>query len=80
MVPEWTRRDEERLKATMRPRDGIAAVHLKSWLEGAGFYDVKQLVIRLPVGGGSAAGKALLEVMSYQSSLENNIPLVSRNL
>jgi hypothetical protein len=75
-VPEWMQRVEERLKATLRPRDGIPAPNLKSWLEGAGFWDVKQLVMRLPVGGDSAAGKLLLDFIKYQIDLENFIPLV----
>ncbi len=36
MVPGWTERVEERLKATLRPKDGVPAPNLKSWLEGAG--------------------------------------------
>jgi len=35
-VPQWSSRVEERLKATLRPKDGVPAAHLKSWLEGAG--------------------------------------------
>lgn len=35
-VPGWTRRVAERMKANLRPRDGVAAPNLKSWLEGAG--------------------------------------------
>ena len=35
-VPEWAARVAERLKANLRPRDGVAAANLKSWLEGAG--------------------------------------------
>jgi hypothetical protein len=35
-VPQWSNRVEERLKATLRPKDGVPAAHLKSWLEGAG--------------------------------------------
>lgn len=35
-VPGWTRRVSERLKATLRGGDGVAASSLKSWLEGAG--------------------------------------------
>lgn len=75
-VPEWTKRVEERLKATLRPRDGVPAANLKSWLEGAGFWDVKQLVMRLPVGGDSDPGKLLLDFIKYQTDLENCIPLV----
>lgn len=76
-VSEWRQRVEERHKATLRPRDGVPAVNLKSWLEGAGFWDVKELVMRLPVGGDSPAGKLLLEFVKYQVDLENLIPLVS---
>jgi hypothetical protein len=36
MVPGWIERVQERLKAVLRPRDGIAAVNLQSWVEGAG--------------------------------------------
>lgn len=35
-VPGWSARVTERLKATMRPQDGVPAPRLKSWLEGAG--------------------------------------------
>lgn len=35
-VPGWLARVHERLKATMRPQDGVAGANLKSWLEGAG--------------------------------------------
>jgi hypothetical protein len=35
-VPGWAARVAERLKANLRPRDGVAAANLKSWLEGAG--------------------------------------------
>ena len=35
-VPSWTGRVEARLEANLRPRDGVAATNLKSWLEGAG--------------------------------------------
>lgn len=35
-VPGWAARVAERLKASLRPRDGVPAVNLKSWLEGAG--------------------------------------------
>lgn len=36
-VPGWSKRVEERLKANLRWRDGVAAANLKSWLEGAGY-------------------------------------------
>lgn len=35
-VPGWSERVAQRLKANLRPRDGVAAANLKSWLEGAG--------------------------------------------
>lgn len=35
-VPGWSRRVAERMKANLRPRDGVVAANLKSWLEGAG--------------------------------------------
>lgn len=35
-IPGWTARVESGLRASLRPGDGIPAVHLKSWLEGTG--------------------------------------------
>lgn len=35
-VPGWMGRVDARLKARLRPRDDIAAVGLKGWLQGAG--------------------------------------------
>lgn len=35
-VPGWMKRVTERHKAILRPRGGIPAVNVKSWLEGAG--------------------------------------------
>ena len=35
-IPGWSGRVEARLKANLRPRDGVAAANLKNWLEGAG--------------------------------------------
>ena len=35
-VPGWFGRVAERLKANMRPEDGVSAACLKSWLQGAG--------------------------------------------
>jgi hypothetical protein len=35
-VPNWTARVDARLSGALRPRDGIAAANLKSWVEGAG--------------------------------------------
>lgn len=32
----WAARVEARLRAILRPSDGVPAVHLKSWLEGSG--------------------------------------------
>ena len=75
-VPKWTQRVEERLKASLRPKDGVPAANLKSWLEGAGFWDVKQVVLRLPVGGSSAGGKLLLQFLKQQVELENQVPVV----
>ncbi|APA08227.1 predicted protein [Sclerotinia sclerotiorum 1980 UF-70] len=48
-VPGWMERVIERHKAILRPRGGIPAIKLKSWLEGAGFWDVKEIVHRLPL-------------------------------
>ncbi|PQE16761.1 hypothetical protein CJF30_00003465 [Rutstroemia sp. NJR-2017a BBW] len=79
-VPGWMRRVEERQKATMRPRDGIPAVNLKSWLEGAGFWDVQEQVRRLPIGGTTTAGKRLGDFILYQTELEDSIPQLEQNL
>jgi hypothetical protein len=35
-VPGWSGRVEQRLKAILRPLDGVAAANLKAWLQGAG--------------------------------------------
>jgi hypothetical protein len=35
-VPNWIARVDARLKAALRPHDGIAAANLKGWVEGAG--------------------------------------------
>lgn len=35
-VPGWIERVKERLEANLRPKDGVPASQLKSWLEGAG--------------------------------------------
>jgi hypothetical protein len=35
-VPKWISRVDARLKAALRPHDGIAAANLKGWVEGAG--------------------------------------------
>lgn len=37
VVSGWVERVAERLQATLRPKDGVPAANLKSWLEGAGF-------------------------------------------
>ncbi|KUJ19771.1 uncharacterized protein LY89DRAFT_731026 [Mollisia scopiformis] len=73
-VPGWSRLVEERMKANLRPRDGVAAANLKSWLEGAGFWDVKEFVLPIPVGGTTKSGTLLKEYILYQLELENCIP------
>ncbi|PVH76804.1 hypothetical protein DL98DRAFT_639812 [Cadophora sp. DSE1049] len=73
-VPGWSGRVAERLKANMRPQDGVAATCLKSWLQGAGFWDVKQIVLPIPVGGNTRSGQLLKEFVLYQIELENCIP------
>lgn len=35
-IPGWTSRVKERLLSNLRPKDGVPASQLKSWLEGAG--------------------------------------------
>ncbi|KAH7321941.1 hypothetical protein BKA65DRAFT_568848 [Rhexocercosporidium sp. MPI-PUGE-AT-0058] len=73
-VPGWSGRVSERLKANMRPQDGVAAACLKSWLQGAGFWDVKQIVLPIPVGGNTRSGQLLKEFVIYELELENCIP------
>jgi hypothetical protein len=41
------------------------------------FWDVKQLIMRLPVGGTTRGGRLLREVLMQQIELENVVPLVS---
>ncbi|TGO75097.1 hypothetical protein BELL_0234g00030 [Botrytis elliptica] len=79
-VPGWMERVMERHKAILRPRDGIPAANLKSWLEGAGFWDVKEIVHRLPVGGSTTTGQRLKEFILYQIKLENDIPQLRERL
>ncbi|KAM3080910.1 hypothetical protein ACMFMF_002827 [Clarireedia jacksonii] len=79
-VPGWMRRVEERQKATMRPRDGIPAVNLKSWLEGAGFWDVHERIRRLRIGGTTTTGKRIKDFILYQTELEDSIPQLKENL
>lgn len=79
-VPGWTERVKERHKAALRPQDGVPAEKLRSWLEGGGFWDVKETVIPLPVGGPSPAGKLLLRIMMEELSIENSIPLLKENM
>ncbi|KAM0144045.1 hypothetical protein ACHAO1_000324 [Botrytis cinerea] len=79
-VPGWMERVMERHKAILRPRDGIPAVNLKSWLEGAGFWDVKEIIHRLPVGGSTTTGQRLKDFILYQVELENDIPQLRERL
>ncbi|KAI9049289.1 hypothetical protein LZ554_007135 [Drepanopeziza brunnea f. sp. 'monogermtubi'] len=79
-VPGWTERVAERLKATMAPRDGVAAACLKSWFQGAGFWDVKQIVLPIPVGGNTRSGQLMKEYVLYQTELENCIPKLCEEL
>lgn len=74
--PGWSGRVEARLKAHMRPRNGVAAENLKDWLEGAGFYDVAENIIRLPIGGFTSSGQQLEELLLERIELENSIPKV----
>ncbi|KAG4027755.1 hypothetical protein MFRU_027g00480 [Monilinia fructicola] len=79
-VPGWMERVTERHKATLRPQGGIPAVSLKSWVEGAGFWDVKEIVHRLPVGGTTTTGQRLKDFILYQIELENSIPQLLERL
>ncbi|KAF8866037.1 hypothetical protein BDZ45DRAFT_796270 [Acephala macrosclerotiorum] len=79
-VPGWSGRVAQHLKANLRPRVGVAAANLKSWLEGAGFWDVKQFVLPIPVGGSTRSGKLIKEYILYQLELENSIPKLLEEL
>ncbi|QSZ36041.1 hypothetical protein DSL72_007165 [Monilinia vaccinii-corymbosi] len=79
-VPGWMERVTERHKAILRPRGGIPAVNVKSWVEGAGFWDVKEIVHRLPVGGATTTGQRLKDFILYQVGLERDIPQLRERL
>ncbi|KAB8299796.1 hypothetical protein EYC80_000048 [Monilinia laxa] len=79
-VPGWMERVTERHKAILRPQVGIPAVNVKSWLEGAGFWDVKEIVHRLPVGGTTTTGQRLKDFILYQIELENSISQLREKL
>ncbi|CZR59317.1 uncharacterized protein PAC_09209 [Phialocephala subalpina] len=79
-VPGWSGRVAQRLKANLRPRDGVPAANLKSWIEGAGFWDVKQFILPIPVGGSTRSGRLLKEYILYQLELENSIPKLLQEL
>jgi len=79
-VPGWSGRVEERKKAILRPLDGVAAANLKSWLQGAGFTEVTEIVIRIPVGGNTRSGQHLKVFLLYQISLENEVPKLLKEL
>lgn len=38
-VPGWNTRVEMRLKAALRPQDGVPAAKLKQWIQSAGYVD-----------------------------------------
>lgn len=79
-MPALMKRVEVRLSAILRPKDGVPAAKLKSWLQGAGFWDAKQMIIRLPIGGHSQAGKLMLQILEWQGSLEDSIPVLKSSL
>ncbi|TVY91266.1 hypothetical protein LAWI1_G003407 [Lachnellula willkommii] len=78
--PGWSGRVEARLKGNMRQRIGVAAANLKDWLEGAGFYDVAEDIIRLPIGGFTSSGQQLEELLLERIELENSIPKLAAEL
>ncbi|RDW89466.1 hypothetical protein BP6252_01498 [Coleophoma cylindrospora] len=80
LAPGWVRRVNERLKASMRPQDGVPAANLKSWLEGGGFWDVNQTILQLPVGGDTQTGKLMIDYIKYQVGLEDEIPKLKKEL
>ncbi|KAF4626436.1 hypothetical protein G7Y89_g11719 [Cudoniella acicularis] len=79
-APKWSARVNEHLKAGLRPKDGIPATNLKYWLQTAGFYDVKQVILRLPIGGKTTTGQKLKNVILWQMELENAIPKLKAEL
>lgn len=44
------------------------------------FWDVKQFVLPIPVGGSTRSGKLIKEYILYQLELENSIPKVSNHM
>ncbi|CAG8962129.1 hypothetical protein HYFRA_00005173, partial [Hymenoscyphus fraxineus] len=79
-VPGWSARVVEQGKASLRPLDGVPAANMKEWIEGAGFYDVKEVIIRLPVGGPTSSGQKHLSYLRYQLDLEDSIPKLRAEL
>ncbi|KAH8598104.1 hypothetical protein B0O99DRAFT_54545 [Bisporella sp. PMI_857] len=74
LVPGWTTRVAERLKSRLRPSEEVAAPKLKSWLQGAGFWDVKQSITHLSVGGKTRTEHNLRDFVVWQAELEDSIP------
>lgn len=76
MCPAWLERVEKRQEAMLRPQDGYPSESLKSRIQGSGFWDVKELVLRLPIGGASDSGKLLCDVLAEQIKDEDEYKLV----
>ncbi|KAH8683167.1 hypothetical protein BGZ60DRAFT_524506 [Tricladium varicosporioides] len=79
-VPNWSARVETRLKAGLRPMDGVPAENLRSHLEDAGFCDVKQIIAPLSIGGKNIIGQKLKDVILWQLGLEDSIPKLKAEL
>jgi hypothetical protein len=79
-VPGWMGRVTKRLEARIRPLEDIAAPNLKSWVEDAGFWDVKQHIWCIPVGGESRSGQLLQKLLLDQIEQENQIPQLRDSL
>lgn len=45
-------------------------------LTAISFYDVKEVIIPLPIGGPTSSGQKLLHLLLYQLELQNSIPKV----
>jgi len=79
-VPGWMGRVTKRLEARTRPLEAIAAPNLKSWIQDAGFWDVKQHIWCMPIGGESRSGQLLQKLLLDQIVIEDEIPQLKNNL
>ncbi|KAL3427087.1 hypothetical protein PVAG01_00596 [Phlyctema vagabunda] len=81
LAPGWADRVKKRMEAGMRPFDEAPAARLKSWLQGGGFWDVHETIMRLPVGGDTRTGQLIMNFIKYQASeLEDQVPKLKEAL